>query len=542
LFCLTFWQQCGDIKNLRDARPRNIQLVSVSGSGSEAGQPKSVKNLRISHVWFGWFGAVFAWLVFFLRPSHKLRTPLNLVCVLLLLVSGGLAWIAFGVSLAHYNDQQQCYYNRAFTYQKCINHKAYAITNTALDAGVGVFTLVAAVLLAYNTKANHWRMAPRDWEEAQEDTLEPTKERMPGEMVQRNVTYVRKLMTGLALLAVLVLVAADVVFIILLHEDREKEVLMGVRGRADESLQYASTRPFEHPGWKTLNTRLRYSTVGFGILTVFLNFLPFRSKSVAYFFGFLYFSTAIMAICAFGFDVRELGDAKSLPCPTQPITGAVQECVQQSYIATCVLDIFVSIFLFIYVIAEYIVLGVRQCQNCDRAFEMNELVKHESSECPCRPVRCEVCAKAMNFRQFQQHKLYCSIDHVRCKHCGSMVAKWGVKAHQEECTRWPVQCTMCNDSFQRSDMPHHVMVCPNRPTSCDTCGETFRSRDMDAHRTVCGEILVQCELCDDQMQRFRLQQHQHRDCPKRLKECDRCRLMVPMFQWERHQQRDCQSM
>ena len=64
--------------------------VLVSGSGSEAGQPKSVKNLRISHVCFGWFGAVFAWLVFFLRPSHKLRTPLNLVCVLLLLVSGGL--------------------------------------------------------------------------------------------------------------------------------------------------------------------------------------------------------------------------------------------------------------------------------------------------------------------------------------------------------------------------------------------------------------------------------------------------------------------
>ena len=49
-------------------------------------------------------------------------------------------------------------------------------------------------------------MAPRDWEEAQEDTLEPTKERMPGEIVQRNVTYVRKLMTGLALLAVLVCV------------------------------------------------------------------------------------------------------------------------------------------------------------------------------------------------------------------------------------------------------------------------------------------------------------------------------------------------
>jgi hypothetical protein len=541
LFCLTFWQQCGDIKNLRNARPRLIQLASTANDSNEAGQPRTVKNLRIAHVWFGFIGAILAWLIFFFRPGPKTRMPLNYLCVLLLFICGCLAWIAFGVGLANYNSQQQCPYNRRFTAQHCLYHPAYAITNCALDAGVGVASLIAAILLAYNTKANHWRLAARDWEEAQHDTAEPTKERMPGEMVQRNVSTVRKFLTGLALIATLILVIADTVFIILLHEDREKQVLMGPRGRADEKQLYASTLPFEHPGWKTLNTRLRYCTVGFGILTVLLNFLPFRSKTIAYIFGYLYIATATMAMCAFGFDVREMGDAKDLPCPNAP-DGAIQQCVQASFIATCVLDIFVSIFLMFYVLMEYVFLQIRQCQHCDRAFEINELVKHESSECPCRPVRCEVCAKSMNFKQFEQHKLYCSIDHVRCKHCGSMVAKWGVKAHQEECTRWPIQCTMCSETFQRTDMPHHVMVCPNRPTSCDTCGETFRSRDMDAHRTVCGEVLVQCELCDDQMQRFRLQQHQHHECPKRLQECDRCRTMIPMFQWERHQQRDCSSL
>jgi len=544
LFCLTFWQQCGDIKKLQDGVPRLVQLDVIVNSSLEAGQPKPLKAIRIASGWFGFFGVIIALIVFFIRPKYTLRAPINYICCILLLICCALAWIAFGVGMANYNYQAQCPFNRRFTGQKCIAHKAYAITNSAEDAGMGTFSLIALLLLAYNTKTNHWKLSPREWEEAQEDTTEPTKERLPGEMVQRNVTMVRKWLTGLALLATLICIVADMVFVVLLHEDREKGQLYagGVdsngnplgRGRTDASFQYASTVPFEHPGWKTINTRLRYSTVGFGIITVLLNFLPFRSKTIAYGFGFLYFSTAVMAMCAFGFDVYNLGKAKNLGrCPNAP-DGMGQTCSQGSFIATCVFDIFVSIFLFAYVIIEYIYLQYRQCQHCDRAFTMEQLIKHETNECPRRPVRCEVCAKTMTSQLFEQHKSYCTYDHVKCKHCGTLLTKWNVKSHQEECSHWPVACTMCGENFQRVDMPHHVMVCPNRPTSCDTCGETFRSRDIEAHRTICGEVLVQCELCEENMQRYRVIQHQQNECPKRLVECELCVKLVPKFHFQRH--------
>jgi hypothetical protein len=534
LFCLTFWQQAGNIKNLRDGVPRMISLQSTHDDNHEAGLPIGLRSIRIAGAWFCFLGIALTLVVFFARPAQKTRTALNFFYAVLLIIGCVLAWISFGIGLGSYRDLQRCVPNRRYTFQRCLNHEAYATVEVCLDACVGITSIIAALLLAYNTKANHWKLAARDWEEAQQDSLETVKERTPGEMVQRNVGYVRKWLTGIALLVCLAFVAAWMVFLVLLHEDREKQWLMGPRGRGDWTQRQDSIFDFEHAGWPVKDTRLRYSVVAVGIVTILFNFLPFRSKTIAYVFGGLYFLTAVMAIIAFAIDFHEADRARQLPCINTP-DNLQQICTQDPFIATIALDFIVCVFLLIYLIVEYGIMQKRQCQHCDRAYGMQDLIKHETCECPARPVRCDVCAKAMTFNQFDKHKEYCSVDHVRCTNCGTMIAKWGVKAHQEECARWPVQCTMCADSFQRCDMPHHVMVCPNRPTSCDACGETFRKRDLEAHRAVCHEVLVMCDQCEDHMQRFRLSQHQQQDCPKRLVRCDRCDAEVHFFRFSRHE-------
>eukprot|EP00992_Anisonema_acinus_P001223 TRINITY_DN10414_c0_g1_i1.p1 TRINITY_DN10414_c0_g1~~TRINITY_DN10414_c0_g1_i1.p1 ORF type:complete len:595 (+),score=109.57 TRINITY_DN10414_c0_g1_i1:59-1843(+) len=537
LFCLTFWQQTGDIKNQYNGLPRFPILRSTQGT-HEAGQPTSLRSVRIASCFFGIIAIFGAFVIYFLRPKQSVRQGANFGCAFLLFLCSVLAWVAFGIAMANFQNQQTCPYNRRFTGQKCVFHTAYAIAAATLDAAVGVGAIISLLLLAYNTKANHWVRGPNNWEEAQQDAVETTKERVPGEVVQRNVGYVRRMLTGLALLGTLLCLIALVAFIILLHEEREHSIIMGPRGRGDRKNVADSNLPFEYPGWKTINTRIRYSLSGIGLGAILLNFLTFRSKTIAYIFAFLYFATAVLAMVAFGFDVHELRWANDLTCPAAP-DGLGQDCTQGQFIATAVLDFFVFIWLIVYIVVEYVINPTPQCQHCDRAYELSELMKHEAVECGARPVRCEVCAKTMTKKQFDEHKSSCSSDHVRCKNCKVMVPKWGVKAHQEECPRWPVECNMCDGTFQRMDMPHHVTICPNRPTSCDACGETFRSKDIAAHRALCGEVLVRCELCDDIMQRFRLQQHTQNECPKRIVECDKCGESVTMFRWERHQQKEC---
>eukprot|EP01004_Peranema_trichophorum_P002156 NODE_1302_length_2021_cov_146.669125_g1101_i0.p1 GENE.NODE_1302_length_2021_cov_146.669125_g1101_i0~~NODE_1302_length_2021_cov_146.669125_g1101_i0.p1 ORF type:complete len:601 (+),score=116.74 NODE_1302_length_2021_cov_146.669125_g1101_i0:66-1868(+) len=540
LLGLTFWQQAGNIKYQLNGVARLIELRDVKRDPDEAGQPRSVRGLRMGATIVGAVAVVGAFLVLFARPKLQIRNALLYFFCLLLLVSCVVAWVAFAISIANYKKQAICPTFRRFTTASCIQHKAWAITNSALDAGVGTFALFSFFLLLMVAIGNHWKLEPRDWEEAVADTQERPKERPPGERAQKNVGYVKRTITGLCLLALLGVIAADTVFYILLHEDREVEPLLGPRGRAAASRNYDDPVAYEHAGWPTKNTRIRYSATAIGLLAIMFNFLPFRSKTIAVVFALIYFGVAVMCVIAAAFDIHGIRLANDLNSSCDRTwDGQASECHSGSFIATVVLDLIAFFVLIIYIIVEYFAMQQRQCQHCTRAYGMNELEKHEASECGARPVRCEVCAKSMNYYQFQMHKRHCSTDRVRCKNCGIMVAKWGVKTHQDQCPRWPVPCNMCNESCLRSDLPHHVVVCPNRPSSCDACGETFRTKDLDAHRAVCGEVLVRCEMCDDQMPRFRTQQHHEYDCPKQLLQCDDCGATVPRFRWERHQLREC---
>lgn len=358
VFCLTFWQQAGDIKRWFDGVPRVLIRRSVAGTNYEAGIPKNVRNLRIAAFVCIIVGVVIAVITYFLRPKPGIRIALCAVASLLLFAGAVIAWVAFGIALDHQNNAVQCHENYLYTHAHCIRRTAYEIVDIALDAGMGTFGIIAAVLLILNARY-HWRLAPRTIEEEEIDRIrEPVKERIPGYMVHKNVSFVRKWLVSLALLMAFISAVGSIVFTIILSEDQNTELLRGPRGRGDRSLSEHSIFPFEHSGWPRINTAIRYAGTAVGILAVFFNFMPFRSKTIAIIFGFLYFVSASLLLICFGFDVHEIRRAKRFGCPRQ-FDGAALQCFTNPFTTTCVIEFIAVVALLLYIIVEYFINGCR---------------------------------------------------------------------------------------------------------------------------------------------------------------------------------------
>lgn len=180
-------------------------------------------------------------------------------------------------------------------------------------------------------------------------------------MIMRNVSFVRKVLTALALALALIFLIAMLVLLLILHEDRETEVMRTVRGRAHRGLNPHSTEPYEHSGWPTTNTRIRYAAVAVGILTILMNFLPFRARAIAILFAFLYFCAAALCMIAFGFDIHMLRWLSKLKCPETIFPGGdAVECRISPFVATAVMDFVCSLVLIVYLIVEFTLGAKRQ--------------------------------------------------------------------------------------------------------------------------------------------------------------------------------------
>jgi len=357
---LTFWQQAGDIKNYYDGIPRMLYRKAVRDDDKDAGLPENIRNLRIAAIVCGAVGVVGAFVTFFIRPGPKIRLGLSIFFGILIFAAAVLSWVAFGLALAdsRYNEVYSCFNQGTWT--TCRDRSGYAITGIALDGAIGVLGILTAIMLIFQAKKGHWRLAPRGWEEEQLDRLrERPKERLPGAMVQKNVSFVRKVLTSLLLLFFLGVVITQIVFIILIHEGEEKIYRRNVwRGRSDYTGNPHSTRAWEVPGWSTRNTRIRYAASVVGILTIMINFFPFRSRILAFVIAFLLLSSSTMLMIAFGFDIHELRVAGNLDCPRTPYNEPV-DCVKGSFIATAVFDFIASLALLIYLFVEYMAIRRR---------------------------------------------------------------------------------------------------------------------------------------------------------------------------------------
>merc|ERR1711976_645035 len=117
-----------------------------------------------------------------------------------------------------------------------------------------------------------------------------------------------------------------------------------------------------------------YAWTSIGILTILVNFIPWRTRILANIFAFIYFCVCVMAFVSFGLDVSELRDARDLDCPNllsrvpyQGIRGDILttltniglrntqlNCINTPFVATAVLEFIFGVLILLYILCEFL--------------------------------------------------------------------------------------------------------------------------------------------------------------------------------------------
>jgi len=169
-------------------------------------------------------------------------------------------------------------------------------------------------------------------------------------MYPNGVSYVRKWVTFLSLIGVLIFAILILVFTIIIQQNRNTYELRDSNNRPVSS----SPCPYSGgcitlPGWPVKNTKLRYAICSLAILTILINLIPLTSRVIAYIFFALYLGYSVIAFVTFAVDINSVTNAHNLPCPTG------KECTYHPYNATIVMDFLGGFFLIVYLVVEYFV-------------------------------------------------------------------------------------------------------------------------------------------------------------------------------------------
>jgi hypothetical protein len=400
IFCLTAWQEVGSIRSYNaenvysDRRPwgvpRHIVKRTVTGSSSEAGMPKSLRNLRIAGVFHGFLGVVLVFITLFVKPRPRVRMVLNYLWCLLLLACGVMEAIAFAIALGQFKNAQRCPWNRSLTHEKCTVRSGVATIAIALDAGVYTGAFTSVILLAWYNFTGDWKLLRTGWRERERDAETEVVPQVSGaDKFLRKVRPVRITVLSIALLYTLCSVIVLTVFIVLLHMDYQHYY---------ELQQYRGTFRGKDlnqlPGWSARNSRLRYGFTIMGFCTVVLNYIPFTHRVMAYLFAILYVVICSLAFVAFGLDVHEMQRAHDMQCPLD------SHCRDDIFIATAILDFFTGLSFMWYVLYEYGAKWLTTSRWSGRNYCPHEIYKHDSKLDSMRPVRCELTGHVMTAKEY----------------------------------------------------------------------------------------------------------------------------------------------
>eukprot|EP00996_Jenningsia_fusiforme_P006793 NODE_854_length_1859_cov_223.465746_g768_i0.p1 GENE.NODE_854_length_1859_cov_223.465746_g768_i0~~NODE_854_length_1859_cov_223.465746_g768_i0.p1 ORF type:complete len:577 (+),score=88.89 NODE_854_length_1859_cov_223.465746_g768_i0:167-1732(+) len=482
VFCLSVWYGGLNVKHINRGMPRQIEIPAGIDS-NEAGVPKYNRSMRIATFIIGFVALAGILLTMYLKPAVGARKGAYFGLGFLLIVSAILAGISGALDAGNVNDAVWCRSRERGTVpsvpleDNCYSMDKLLVATTVVEFVFCVVGILTALYLMV-TAATSFK-APKE-----DEPYAPPK----------GASKTTRQALLLLLFFCLVLLVLLATFTIILHEGRDV--------RFPDEIYYVRDYNNPQPGWPVKNTRLRLSVSTIVILTTLLNLIPFRSRVIAYILGLIYLLCSPLALVAFAMDVKEVDTARALSCPGE------WKCYFHAFIATCVFDFFLAMFLAFYVIFEFVARLLMECRHCSRNYAVFEIRKHEESECSSRPVRCEVCSKSVSAKHFvYEHRFDCGVESRQCEQCGGEVAEWDFHNHQAECPVWPVKCHMCNLAFCRKDLALHAAACAQQPSSCEACGQTFRGSDISAHMEMCSEVQVACTRCGENFARFQEKSH-----------------------------------
>eukprot|EP01006_Ploeotia_vitrea_P049793 TRINITY_DN67377_c10_g3_i2.p1 TRINITY_DN67377_c10_g3~~TRINITY_DN67377_c10_g3_i2.p1 ORF type:complete len:544 (-),score=64.51 TRINITY_DN67377_c10_g3_i2:248-1879(-) len=421
IFTLTALLQVGDLKGLRNGTPRYYQLETDSDNDNEAGMDKTIRRLRTAIPFFTLLPAVLAFIVLYSKPRPGPRKGLMIVLALLLVVGAILCFISFGVGEDDRKTARSCYELQAITNERCVNREGVATAALAVDFMLALLALTAAITLIWTTLTNDFMIPRTGWREQErdEEIIQRGRKNKPRPAVKAHkVRPTRMALTVIALLAVIIFAIASIVLMIVLHQYHNTIRLRSFRGLTSLRFDKDASQPFEESGWSARNTRLRYAWAAIGILTVLINFIPWRTRVLAWVFFFLYFCVGAMAFVSFGLDVHEMRESRDYNCPSglfdvpyQGIRPDIQailasrglrnsklNCINAPFVATATLEFITGIAIVIYLLFEYLFRWASVYSG--RKYPFFEVRKIENRLDSRRPVRCELTSKVMTAKEY----------------------------------------------------------------------------------------------------------------------------------------------
>jgi magnesium-transporting ATPase (P-type) len=338
VICLTAWQSRSDIRQLKAGIPMDVEVPTTSRS-REGGVPLFKRALRLTICVCGIFLAAVALLVFAVGLKPVLRSRINFVLAVLLILAGILAVITFAFDMNSERDAEKCTTNPNYT-RVCRSREDMSTGFTLWDAIMAIFFFISGFcILAYSRSGDWTRAREKDLQFAGGAAV------MPG-LVPNGISFVRKSITLIAIFVLLSISIINLVFTIYVHDLRERVLLVDKFNRPT-----FEQGAFTNPGWPIKNSKLRYATCSLVILTVLFNLIPLNSRIIGYVLGWFYLIYAVMAFVCFAVDIDAIEHSKKVVCPDQ------FTCKHHPYAATTAVEFVGGIFLLIFVALEYFVFG-----------------------------------------------------------------------------------------------------------------------------------------------------------------------------------------
>eukprot|EP00998_Keelungia_sp_KM082_P010341 NODE_653_length_1729_cov_810.581149_g643_i0.p1 GENE.NODE_653_length_1729_cov_810.581149_g643_i0~~NODE_653_length_1729_cov_810.581149_g643_i0.p1 ORF type:complete len:518 (-),score=119.68 NODE_653_length_1729_cov_810.581149_g643_i0:102-1655(-) len=417
LFCLTAFTQVGDLKGLRSGTPRYYQLQIDSDDGLESGGKEKERNLRLATCIFTVFPSLAAFCILGLKFRPNLRKALMTIMAILLFVGFILAMISFGL---HEDDRptacQQPDDLYFITREPCESRVGLATAALAVDFAVGMFALVAAIVLVVYTFTGDFKLLRDGWREQERDAEQEPSKTARGNIKAFKVRETRIVIVSIALGFVLLLGIAAGVFATVLHQDHNTVLLRSFRGRTSLHFDNPPEQPFEEAGWSARNTRIRYALTGIAIVTILLNLMPFRSRVIAYLFAFVYASLIVLAMIAFGADVNDMRETRDFGCPEVPYgpsdnllwradvrselaaRNTKLNCINAPFVACAFFEFVLALALLFYLVNEFV---VRMASvHSQRKYPWHQINEIEEALDSRRPVRDELTSEVVTAKQF----------------------------------------------------------------------------------------------------------------------------------------------
>lgn len=406
LLISTAFQQVGDLRGLKDGIPWYFQLQNDSDSTNEANLPKGGRNVRIAAVFHTILPVVIAYLTIYSKPRPNTRKIILFVCAFLLFVGSILEWVAFGV--LENNNKAAC---RILEYadltnQRCDSRTGIATAATSVDFMLALSALTSSVALFYTAASGDFSIPRTGWRQQERDAEKTTAPKDVYGVKPHKVRSTRLIFTSISLVFTLFLAIALTVFVIVLHQDHATVQIRGNRGKSNLTFDQFSDLPFTLEGWSARNTRLRYALSSIAIITILANFLPWRSRIIAYIFAFIYFCVMVMTFVCFALDVYEIRNERRKGCPKRHVKNVsnlapaqlVVNCVDAPYVNTAIWDMFGAVAILFYLINEYIVRY--KSIHSQRKYPWFQIRKIETELDSRRPVRCELTSEPMTAKEY----------------------------------------------------------------------------------------------------------------------------------------------